>query len=70
MFSVLVVDPGRESLEVRQNRTEFMSWVGLINHKYGREVVAYEERGEQDLQIVQRMAYFAAADLTLMINSP
>jgi trehalose 6-phosphate synthase/phosphatase len=70
VFTLIGISPPQHSPMYEQSRQEILGWAKLINGKYGQEIVYYEERHSRDMQLIDRLAYFAAADILLLTVIP
>ncbi len=66
VFVLVGVTPPVQDTSYRVYEGETRSSAAYLNRKYGRQVVYYEERGAQHMELRDRLAYFAAVDVLLM----
>ncbi len=70
VFTVIGIKPPQSSPIDERSRHEIIGWVKRINGQFDQEIVFYEERHRKDMQLIDRLAYFAAADILLLTVIP
>ena len=67
---VVAVNPAEQTKLVADNRKLHTSWTTSINARLQCEVVQYVEKNEDDMGLVQRLAFFGATDVLLLGRAP